>query len=94
MKSMKYLTRRTLAYFALMDSIIARGTWGKRIFREIAHLGVIFPTPLYFESEAGLRVWSYLGIVLLVVYAVSLVISKHGQTVYDRNLRMQVIGDG
>lgn len=110
------------SYFALMDSRLSRGTFGKRVFRlkvvqesgsrspgigrsyfrtflkllpwEIAHLGVIYPTPLYFENEAQLRVGTYAGIVLLLIYIVSVMISRKGQSMYDRLLGINVISYG
>ena len=59
---------------------------------EIAHVGVIFPTPLYFEAEAALRPWTYVGIALLICYVLSMIFSKKGQTVYDLILGTQVNG--
>jgi uncharacterized RDD family membrane protein YckC len=61
---------------------------------EIAHAGVIFPTPLYFEDEATLRAWTYVGIALLIGYVVSLMLSKKRQTIYDHMVGTQVISHG
>jgi uncharacterized RDD family membrane protein YckC len=69
-------------------------TFFKLLPWEIAHVGVIFPTPLYFENEAKLRVWTYVGILLLIGYALSIILSKKGQTIYDYTLGTQVISYG
>lgn len=108
-------------YFALLDSKVAKGSWGKRLFKlrvirekresspgigrsyirtflkllpwEIAHLGVIYPTPLYFESEAGLRTATYIGIALLVAYVLSILVNRKNRCIYDRIVGTQVIGN-
>ncbi len=53
---------------------------------EIAHLGVIFPTPLYYEEEPEIRLLSYIGLVLLTIYVASIFLSSTKQTIYDRLL--------
>jgi len=61
---------------------------------EIAHVGVIFPTPLYFENEAELRAWTYAGIALLIGYMLSMIFSKKRHTLYDYIIGTQVIDNG
>lgn len=53
---------------------------------EIVHIGVIFPTPLYFESEPNLRILSFLGILLFTLYVLSIIINSKKQSVYDKLL--------
>ncbi len=58
---------------------------------EIAHIGVIFPTPLYFAENADVRVVTILGILLFGIYMVSILISPDGRSVYDKLLETKVI---
>ncbi|WP_340064706.1 RDD family protein [Ascidiimonas aurantiaca] len=57
---------------------------------EIAHLGVIFPTPLYFEDEPGLRILTLAGMVLFVSYMISILADPKRRSLYDRLLKTQV----
>ena len=50
---------------------------------ELAHIGVIFPRPLYFNTQDDIRFATYAGIGLLIVYVISLIISKDRRTLYD-----------
>ena len=61
----------------LLRTIIKLAPW------EIIHVGVIFPTPLYFEESADLRWPTYLGIGLFVAYVISLLVQPQRRTVYD-----------
>ncbi len=58
---------------------------------ELAHLGVIFPTPMYFEEEGGLRILTILGLALFLAYIVSIFLDKEGRSIYDRILGTKVI---
>ena len=58
---------------------------------EIAHVGVIFPTPLYFSQNADIRFATVLGIILFAVYSLSILIDSGRQAVYDKLLRTRVI---
>lgn len=53
---------------------------------EIAHAGVIFPTPLYYEPAPEVRIASYIGLILFAVYIVSILIDKRKQSIYDKLL--------
>jgi len=50
---------------------------------EIAHVGVIFPTPLYYEQNGDVRLLSYVGISLFVIYVISVIINVKNQSLYD-----------
>ncbi|MBT8188878.1 MAG: RDD family protein [Bacteroidia bacterium] len=58
---------------------------------EIAHIGIIFPTPIYFENEPGIRILTILGIFLFVAYVASIIIDAAGQSLYDKLLGTKVI---
>ena len=51
---------------------------------EIAHIGVIFPTPLYYESEPSVRWSSYVGLILFAVYVMGVWSDAKHRTLYDR----------
>lgn len=65
---------------------------GKSFFRtffkllpwELAHLGVIFPTPMYFEETPALRTLTIFGILLFSAYLLSILISPTNQSIYDK----------
>jgi uncharacterized RDD family membrane protein YckC len=65
---------------------------GKSFFRtilkllpwEIAHIGIIFPSPLYFENEPDVRILTIAGLILFAVYAVSILVDKKNRSLYDR----------
>lgn len=58
---------------------------------EIAHIGVIFPTPLYFSQNPDIRLVTIIGIILLGIYMISIIIGSNGQSVYDKLLGTRVI---
>ena len=58
---------------------------------EISHLGIIFPTPMYFMENPDLRITTILGIVLFGAYIVSIIISPKGQSLYDKIVGTRVI---
>ena len=53
-------------------------------------MGVIFPTPLYYEQEADVRALTYFGILLFVTYVISILVNKRKQSIYDNLLGTQV----
>ena len=66
-------------------------TFFKLLPWEIAHIGVIFPTPLYFMEEPEVRFLTILGILLLVGFALSILFDAHGRSIYDRLAGTEVI---
>lgn len=58
---------------------------------EIAHLGVIFPTPMYFENEPTLRILTFIGMLLFIIYMSSILLNKNGQSIYDKMIGTKVI---
>lgn len=58
---------------------------------EIAHIGVIFPTPLYFSQNADIRFATIFGILLFGIYATSIVIDTARRSIYDKLLGTKVI---
>ena len=58
---------------------------------ELAHLGVIFPTPLYFEEQGNIRLLTIIGISLFAIYVMSILIGAKGQSIYDKLLKTIVI---
>ncbi len=58
---------------------------------EIAHLGVIFPTPIYFENEPDIRILTIVGILLFSIYMISIVFNTNGQSLYDKLIGTKVI---
>jgi uncharacterized RDD family membrane protein YckC len=51
---------------------------------EIAHIGVIFPSPLYYENEPAVRLLSYVGLFLFVIYVLSIWTDSKKRTIYDK----------
>jgi len=70
---------------SLLRTILKLAPW------EIAHIGVIFPTPLYFSQNADIRFLTVFGIALLGIYVLSVLLSAEKQSIYDRLLRTKVI---
>lgn len=58
---------------------------------EIAHTGIIFPTPMYFEENPDIRILTIIGLVLFLLYGLSILLDKKNQAVYDKLLGTQVI---
>jgi uncharacterized RDD family membrane protein YckC len=50
---------------------------------EISHIGVLFPTPIFYETDPQLRILSLLAILLAVLYLLSAVLHPQKRTVYD-----------
>ncbi len=57
---------------------------------EIAHIGVIFPTPMYFEDEPDIRILTFIGILLFFIYMVSILLSHNKQSIYDKLIGTKV----
>lgn len=51
---------------------------------EIAHIGVIFPTPIYYENEPSVRILSYIGLLLFAIYVISIWTDSRKRTIYDK----------
>lgn len=51
---------------------------------EIAHIGVIFPTPLHYAETAEIRTLTIIGLVLFVVYFVSIALDQQSRSLYDK----------
>lgn len=58
---------------------------------EVAHLGVIFPTPMYFAEEPSIRFLTILGGLLFLLYAISIFLFKKHQSIYDVVLNTSVV---
>jgi len=59
---------------------------------EISHIGVIFPSPLYFAQNYEIRILTIFGIILFVAYMGSIVIDSDRQSLYDKLTGTKVIG--
>lgn len=58
---------------------------------EIAHVGIIFPTPIYFAQDTGIRSLTIIGISLFVIYVLSIIMDNKRQSIYDKILKTVVI---
>lgn len=58
---------------------------------ELAHIGVIFPSPLYYNPEPSVRTLTVLAIILFIVYVIYISVAKSNQSLYDKLLGTQVI---
>ncbi len=58
---------------------------------EIAHVGVIFPVPLYFTDEPEIRLLTLLGISLFTIWVLSILANTKRQSLYDKLLGTQVL---
>lgn len=65
-------------------------TFFKLLPWELAHVGVIFPSPLYFAESGDIRPLTIVGLVLLCVYALSILMSSNRQCIYDKVLGTHV----
>ena len=57
---------------------------------EIAHFGIIWPEPIYFQEEPGIPIMAIIGLILLGLYVVSVLVDRENRTIYDRLLRTAV----
>ncbi len=58
---------------------------------EISHLGIVFPVPMYFQEEPVIRTLTIIGIVLFLVYMLSVILDKESQIIYDKLLNTIVV---
>lgn len=58
---------------------------------EIAHVGIIFPVPIYFAVNPGVRVLTVIGIILFVVFIISILVNPDRKSLYDKHLDTRVI---
>ena len=57
---------------------------------EIAHIGVIFPTPMYFDADPDIRILTLVGILLFLTYMASILLNRDGQSIYDKMIGTKV----
>ncbi|MCH8536060.1 MAG: RDD family protein [Flavobacteriaceae bacterium] len=58
---------------------------------EIAHFGIIFPSPLYFSQNPDIRILTIFGLILFGAYMLSIIIDSNRQSLYDKLLCIKVI---
>lgn len=58
---------------------------------EISHIGIVFPSPIYFEDEPGIRILIIVGILLFLSYLISIMLNSNDQAIYDRIVGTKVI---
>ncbi len=58
---------------------------------EIAHIGVIYPEPVYFQQNANIHFVTYIGLFIFLVYVVGILVSSKRQTLYDRVVNTHVV---
>jgi uncharacterized RDD family membrane protein YckC len=63
---------------SLLRTIIKLLPW------EIAHIGVIFPSPLYYENEPAVRLLTYVGLFLFAIYVISIWTDSKKRAIYDK----------
>lgn len=66
-------------------------TFSKLLPWELAHLGVVFPVPIYVAEEPNVRLFTIVGLVLLAVYTFSVVLTTRGQSIYDQWIGSRVV---
>lgn len=69
---------------SLLRSALKLAPW------EIAHVGVVFPTPLYYETEPSVRILTIVGLSLLACYVSSMYFFKDGRTLVDLIMKTKV----
>ena len=57
---------------------------------EMAHLGIIFPSPLYYSDTPNIRILTIIGIVLFFIYFLSIVWDRQSQSLYDKLIKTEV----
>ncbi|MEM8889689.1 MAG: RDD family protein [Bacteroidota bacterium] len=57
---------------------------------EIAHVGLIFPEPIYFAEDPQLNILTPLGILLFLIYFMSIGLNQKSQSLYDKWLNVHV----
>lgn len=77
------------------DRIHWRTSFGRTLLKllpwEVTHIGAIFPTPIYFEDNPELRILSIIGLLLLMVYAGSILQNRHQRSIHDRLMGTRVV---
>ena len=58
---------------------------------EISHIGIIFPIPIYFAEDPNIRILTIAGMILFVIYFVTIAFSRTRLAPYDKILGTQVI---
>ena len=58
---------------------------------EIAHIGIIFPAPIYFEEDPVIRFVTIIGIVLFITFMISIMVNTNGRSLYDKIIGTKVI---
>ncbi len=58
---------------------------------EVAHIGLVFPEPIYFAEEPILNPLVYVGIGLFVFYVATILKDERGRAIYDRILGAAVV---
>lgn len=58
---------------------------------ELIHLGIVFPTPMYFEEEPSIRTLTLVGTFLFIVYALSIFFNSDRQSIYEKLIGTNVI---
>lgn len=65
-------------------------TFFKLLPWELAHIGVIFPQPLYFQENPEIQLLTYLGLGLFLTYLITVIFS-HKKSPYDFLLHTKVV---
>lgn len=58
---------------------------------ETAHLGIIFPVPMYIVENPDLRILTIIGILLFIVYALCIIVHPKGRSIYDKMIGTVVL---
>lgn len=90
---------KRLLKLKVVDSDARQMSLGKSFIRtalklapwEIAHIGVVFPTPMHYESDPQIRILTIVGIALFIAYILSILFSVQGRSLYDRILGTRVV---
>ena len=59
--------------------------------RGLAHIGVIFPVHMFYAENPDLRILIIIGLVLFIIYFLSIVTDKESRSLYDKLLGVNVI---
>ena len=70
---------------ALIRSIVKLLPW------EIAHIGIIFPMPVYYTENPEIRMLSIVGLFIMLIYFISIAINKKSLSLYDQLIGTQVV---
>ncbi len=61
---------------------------------EIAHIGVIFPVPLYFMEAPEIRLLTIVGLFFFALWILSILINSEHRSLYDKLLGTHVLEKG